>query len=179
MRKTRKKWKDMLRHGRINIFAFLVLVILASSGLLLLRTKLLQNAQSLGMSLSRNYAAEESNNLTVYKTLLSFGTQSMETRIKDGLSEEELSEWIQMYFQRLQAVLGVESVDPYAVINGKIIAANPWEDDDTYNIYETQWYQRAIAAEGEVIFTDVYTDAIYNKPGHYYSSKNAPILMAC
>ena len=164
MRKTRKKWKDMLRHGRINIFAFLVLVILASSGLLLLRTKLLQNAQSLGMSLSRNYAAEESNNLTVYKTLLSFGTQSMETRIKDGLSEEELSEWIQMYFQRLQAVLGVESVDPYAVINGKIIAANPWEDDDTYNIYETQWYQRAIAAEGEVIFTDVYTDAIYNKP---------------
>ena len=73
MRKTRKKWKDMLRHGRINIFAFLVLVILASSGLLLLRTKLLQNAQSLGMSLSRNYAAEESNNLTVYKTLLSFG----------------------------------------------------------------------------------------------------------
>ena len=94
-----------------------------------------------------------------------------------GLSQEELSEWIQMYFQRLQAVLG-ESVDPYAVINGKIIAANPWEDDDTYNIYGTQWYQRAIVAEGEVIFTDVYTDAIYNKPV-ITIAQNAPILMAC
>ena len=31
-------------------------------------------------------------------------------------------------------------------------------------VYSTEWYQKALAADGQVIFTNVYTDAIYQKP---------------
>ena len=53
---------------------------------------------------------------------------------------------------------------PYIVLDGEIIALNPWEADESYDFQETQWYQEASAAEGEVIFTNVYTDAIYQEP---------------
>ena len=36
--------------------------------------------------------------------------------------------------------------------------------DENYDVESTEWYQRAVAAEGKVIFTDLYTDVIYDKP---------------
>lgn len=108
--------------------------------------------------------AEESNNLSVFETLLSFGTAALDQRVEEGSSKEELLEWMNLYFQQLSTVLGKEIVDSYLVLDGEIIAANPWEGDDTYNVYGTEWYQKAVDAEGAVVFTNLYVDAISNTP---------------
>lgn len=154
----------MFRDMQLNVAGLLILVILALISSLLLRTALLRNAQSMGVALSRNYAADESNNLSVFETLLSFGTAALDQRVEEGSSKEELLEWMNLYFQQLSTVLGKEIVDSYLVLDGEIIAANPWEGDDTYNVYETEWYQKAVAAEGKVIFTNLYVDAISDTP---------------
>ena len=52
---------------------------------------------------------------------------------------------------------------PTPVINGQIIAADPWEGDASYNYEESEWYQQALAANGSFIFTDAYTDAVTGK----------------
>ncbi len=160
----KQNWKRVLAAMRLNLVACLVLVILGLVFFQLLRTALLQNAENLGTSLAQTYASEERNNLTVYETLLSFGTENISKRIQSGEGEDEIEAWMQRYFQTLQAVLGEEKVDPYIVLNQKIVAANPWEYDEVYNASETEWYQKAVEADGDVIFTNVYTDAVYHKP---------------
>lgn len=148
---------------RLALCAFVVLVILAVAGVLLIRSALLRNAYDTGTALSRSYAAEQHSNFAVYETLLTFGTATIDWLVARG-EEENLEVWLDPYFQRLDLVLGSGVVDPYVVVNGKILAANPWEGDATYDIEDAVWYQMAVAADGAVIFTDVYTDVITGAP---------------
>lgn len=56
--------------------------------------------------------------------------------------------------------MGPDVVDFYAVIDGQIVAANPWEGDAAYRYEDTAWYRQAVEAGGEVVCGAVYTDAI-------------------
>lgn len=160
----RRRWRRVLHQMQPNLVVLVLLALLGAASFGLLRTELLKNAQDLGTSLAQSYASEERNNLTVYETLLTFGTESINSRVQEGNTAEELQEWISLYFERLEAVLGKNTVDPYLVLNGKIIAANPWEGDEDFDVEGAIWYQMARQADGEVIFTDAYTDSISGKP---------------
>lgn len=156
--------RNILYRLRFNIVSLVILLLLAMVGMTMLQHAMLRNAHDTGTSLSQNYAAEESGNLEVYQTLLTFGTSSIDRLIAEGEGREQLLQWMERYFQQLNSVIGEGSVDPYMVVDGAILAANPWEGDEGYKFAETEWYQRAMAADGEVIFTDVYTDVIYDRP---------------
>lgn len=160
----RKNWKQILRNLRFYIIATIVFVVMAILGLNLLQTKLLQNAQNTGMTLARSCSIEEQNNVTVYETMMHLGTQYIGRQLEQGADDEALQEWIQNFFTNITGVMGKGSIDPYAVVNGKIYAANPWEGDESYDSTSTEWYQRAIEADGGIIFTNAYTDAISQKP---------------
>lgn len=163
-RRKRSRLRRILHNVRLNLAVFAVVIAMALGGIAILRSTLLRNTWDTGVSVANNYAAQESGELRVYETLLSFGAETLEQRIARGESREELMEWLDIYFGRLDDVLGEGVVDPYAVVDGKILAANPWEGDEGYDVYSTEWYQKAVAADGEVIFTSVYQDAIYEKP---------------
>lgn len=160
----RSRLRRILRGMRLNFITLGLLIVLTVLGLSLIRTSLLKNAQETGTALTQIYAAEGESNLTIYETLLSFGTSSISDRLASKTSREDLVSWLNLYFQRVEAVLGKGIVDPYLVLDGKILAANPWDGDDSYDVSSTEWYQKAREAGGEVIFTNVYTDAIYDKP---------------
>ena len=66
---------------RLSLCAFAALIVLAVLGIFLIRSTLLHNAHETGTALSRSYAAEESNTLAMYETLLSFGTASLDSRL--------------------------------------------------------------------------------------------------
>ena len=163
-RRKRARLKRVLGSMRLNFIAFAALIVIAVIGISLIRSTLFDNAWETGTSMARNYAAEEQSSLTMYETLLTFGTASIDDRMKQGWSREEMLQWTDIYFARLDSVLGEGVVDPYVVLDGEIIAAHPWDVDETYDVESTEWYQRAISADGKVIFTDLYTDVIYDKP---------------
>ena len=163
-RRKRARLKRVLGSMRLNFIAFAALIVIAVIGISLIRSTLFDNAWETGTSMARNYAAEEQSSLTMYETLLTFGTASIDERTKQGWSREEMRQWTDIYFARLDSVLGEGVVDPYVVLDGEIIAAHPWDVDETYDVESTEWYQRAISADGKVIFTDLYTDVIYGKP---------------
>ena len=163
-RRKRARLKRVLGSMRLNFIAFAALIVIAVIGISLIRSTLFDNAWETGTSMARNYAAEEQSSLTMYETLLTFGTASIDDRTKQGWSREEMRQWADIYFARLDSVLGEGVVDPYVVLDGEIIAAHPWDVDETYDVESTEWYQRAISADGKVIFTDLYTDVIYDKP---------------
>ena len=122
-RSTRARIKRVLVGMRLNLIAFAVLIVLSVVGMWLIRSTLFHNAWETGTALANNYAAEEQSALTVYETLLNFGTASIDKRVESGESREEILEWMDIYFERLTTVLGEGAVDPYAVIDGQILAA--------------------------------------------------------
>lgn len=164
MKIARKKRGRIFKELRIYFIVILLLAVLGAAFHAVLRQALLKNFQEVGTALARSYVSEESNNLTVYETLLTFGAESINVRVQKGLSADEIEEWLGMYYERLQTVLGEGTVDPYAVLDGRIIAANPWDGDTTYDFSATDWYQDALEADGKVIFTNAYIDSITGKP---------------
>lgn len=157
-------WVRVRDEIRLNAIALVMLIGLAAAGIAILRTALLHNARENGQTLARYYAAEEQANLSVYETLISFGTLRVTDQIEDGGSDQELLEWLERFFFRLEAILGNGVVSPYMIRDGKVININPWVDDPNFDVTGREWYQRAMAAEGKVIFTDVYTDAVTGQP---------------
>ena len=173
-------WRQLLTHMRLPLCMFAALAVLAAAGILLLRATLLRNAREAATAFSRSCAAEEQGSLNVYETLLTFGTSALEERLEDGESREEILAFLEMYFQRVDNVLGDGVVDPYVVLDGEILSARPWEGDASYDYTSAPWYVQALAAGGEVAFTQVYTDAVYDRPvvTAAQSCRNGTVVMA-
>ncbi len=157
-------WRQLLRQMRLSLCAFAVLAALAAAGILMLRSAMLRNARDTGTALAASCAAEARGRLAVFETLLTFGTASLDQRLAEEQDRAATEAWLALYFQRVHTVLGSGVVDPYAVLDGEIVAANPWEGDADYDYAAAPWYRQAVAAGGEVIFTQVYTDAISGRP---------------
>lgn len=156
------------KRGSINTVLSILLMVACVSmlifGVILVRAKLLQNTQDLGMSLAESYAAEEELQVTTFRNFLELGSQYVEELNSSGADTEEIQTWLHSYFAKITAIVGENVMDPYAVIDGAIVAANPWEGDDGYDYQGTDWYRQALEADGEVIFTDAYIDAITGSP---------------
>ncbi len=180
MKKKQKRWKKFLKSLRLYWIMLFVLVILGAAVFFMLREQLLRNMQEQGLSLARSYASEERNNLTIYETIMNFGTQTVENWNEQGWSREDIETWLKVYFERFQVVVGEDVVDPYAVVDGEIVAANPWEGDASYDVNATEWYQKAVEAEGDVIFTNVYEDAISERQVITIAQKcqNSDVILA-
>lgn len=160
----KKNWKIILGNMRLGIVILLVFAILSSCCIWLMRIKLLQNAQEMGTYLTWNYSSEEQNNIIVYETLIELGTEYIDEQVEKGKNPKELQNWMHDLFHHVSEMFGNRSVDIYAVINDKIVAANPWFGDHEYDFKNTEWYKKAMEANGNVIFTNVYSDVITKKP---------------
>lgn len=163
-KKQRRRWRFVFHNLKLPLCAFAALGVLALAGSWIVRNTMLRNAYEAATALSRSCAAEERGSLNVYATLLSFGTAALESRLEDGEGQESITVFLDTYFERVDSVLGTGVVDPYVVLDGKILAANPWEGDAGYDYATAPWYQQAVDAKGAVVFTSVYTDAIYDRP---------------
>lgn len=137
-----------------------VMALLIAWCVFLVRDKLLLNADRMGTSLATTYAAEEENRFSVYTYFLGLGYTYLDDMVKNGATEAELSKWLDKYSDHITEVLGAEIIDPYVVVDGRIIAANPWEGGDVYDYASTAWYQNALADKGHITYTDAYTDVI-------------------
>lgn len=159
-RVMKKIWKE----SRVNILIIILLLGVSVAFLHVLQKSLLNNAQQVGQALSENYSIEEEGNINAYEMLIRMGADSIDRLIKAGAGETELTLWIQGFLESIGDIMGDDVIDPYAIVDGTIIAANPWTGDAEFNISQAGWYQEAMAADGEVIFTDTYQDSIYNRP---------------
>ena len=161
-----KKFEHMPRRKNHLVVSVLLLVVTAAllgTAILLVRTKLLQNTQNLGSALARSYALEEELLLDNMEKNVMLASQYIEELQSNETDLDEMQHWIQGYFSKLINILGEGAVDPYAVVDGKIIAANPWDGDEDDRYQDTMWYQQALEAEGKPVCSDAYTDVISGK----------------
>lgn len=165
--KTRRKHKNkstgLALAMRLNIAILIVISALITWSVLLVREKLLKNADEMGTHLAQSYAMEEENRVSIYKMLMHLGAVYADENIQSGTTKEYMEEWLAGYSEHMSDMLGANVIDPYAVIDGEIVAAVPWEGDADYDYENTEWYQKAIEADGSIVFTNAYEDAITGK----------------
>lgn len=159
-----KKKKNILANGFGKITRRVVVwwgvAAMAFCSLIVVRSVLLDNAQKMGNEIAHSYSVENSRSFVVYETMLRLCTAYIDQQL---ISSEDPEKWVSSFMQGITDIMGENAVDPYSVIDGEIIAANPWEGDERYDVNSTEWYQKAIEADGDVIFTDGYKDAISGK----------------
>lgn len=169
--RTIAKQLGRMRLGLVLLVCFVALTL---AGGAILRQTLLQNAHESNTALSRYYAAETNSSLTMYRSLLEFGTESLDVRMERGESWTELEDWVEMYCERLRSVVGDDAINVYGVIDGTPLTVGDWgelaEQDVTtdavtgatpdIDMSTRAWYREAMASPGETIFTDVYQDAL-------------------
>ncbi len=109
----------------------------------------------MGNEISHRIALEEMDNISPYIELLDY----LEIELRPENRGEDLSAWMKEYVQSTDNLPTLSEMDIYASIDGKIVAASYWENDAFFNPYVTEWYQKAIAAEGNTIYTDSYIDS--------------------
>ena len=163
MKHLKARNRTALHHLWLNILFLLFFAALTIFSLYTMREKLLQNAQQFGTSLTQNYAAEEQNNIDTYSTIMKLGTQYLDQMTENNASDLQIQTWIENFFRKMPQVQQDNSVDLYAIVEDHIVAANPWDGDDSYDFRQTDWYRMAMEADGEVIFTSAYQDAITGK----------------
>lgn len=157
-------FRNLLRYMRFPLCAFVVLGMLSAVGILIMRATLLQNAYETGTALARSCAAEERGNLNVYQTLLAFGGAALESRLDAEEDSGAVMDFLEMYFVRVETVLGAGVVSPHVVLDGKLLTDEPREGGAAFDYAAAPWYQQALEAKGDVVFTSVYIDAIHGQP---------------
>lgn len=163
MKPSSKLWHSKHAGTILNIALLLVVTILLVFIISLVRIKLLLNAQNMGDALTHSYAIEEENNILALQRYTMLAGEYLDEFLEQGSDSEEIATWLSSYFDKLASVIGEGVVDPYAVINGRIVAANPWEGDSDYPYQDSMWYLQALEADGDVVCSDVYEDAITNR----------------
>lgn len=158
-----RRYFALLSRMKLNAALFVLFIGLSVAGTVVLRGTLLQNAHESNTALSRYYASETNSNLTTYTALLDFGTRAIEARVYSNGSWDSLEDWAASYCDRLRGVLGDDSLDVYGVIDGRILSVGAWRDIPGYDVTRRTWYRDAMAARGQVVFTDVYQDALTGK----------------
>ena len=74
--------------------------VLTVFSLYVMREQLLQNAQQLGSSLTKNYAAAEQSQIDTYSTMMELGTEYLDQLTVDQVDEQEIQSWSQDFFHQ-------------------------------------------------------------------------------
>lgn len=161
--KARAQLKLVFQRTKFYFLTMVIMLLLAGGFYLFMQKVLLETYQELGTAQAERYAAQIQGDLNLFRGWVNYGAESIDEKAAQGQSAQEITQWIETFYHRIQLVLGEKVVDPYVVLEGTILAASPWEGDDTYDHASTKWYQKAMEAGGEAVFTDVYIDAIHNR----------------
>lgn len=160
--KRKKSRRDQRADRNLHPFGLLLLLILfALAGILGSRIVLLENADYMGNNLVQSYSLYGEQNIRIYQNMIRTGISYICHMAQEGESPEEIEEWIIGYFEIAGENMESNIADAYAVVDGRVIAASPWEGIEAYDYAGSSWYQQAIEAEGEVIFTNAYEDQVY------------------
>ncbi|MEQ2519916.1 ATP-binding protein [Ruthenibacterium sp. CLA-JM-H11] len=154
MNRKQKKWKHVL------LTLVLAMLCVAGFNIFSMNRILLDEAQVMGTEIAKRLAAQEMHNIVQYQWVL----DTLEASMRPQNRTEDTAAWMQEYLVYARDLTGLDEIEIYASVDGKIVAATYWEGDEDYGPTASQWYQQAIEAGGGIVYTDAYIDVRLQKP---------------
>ncbi|MGI5894003.1 MAG: ATP-binding protein [Candidatus Merdivicinus sp.] len=160
MKENQQPYKGRKKQAIFAIWVLIVFAVLSLVSITLVQNTMLKNADVMGKEITRSFSVSEDANIYAYELLLKNASQWLDKQLQEEKSTEDIAHWMEEYLVHVKESVRSKGIDMYAAIHGKIVAANYWEGDDTFDPTQTEWYQLAIAAEGEIIYTNAYPDVV-------------------
>ena len=142
---------------------FVLILVLGISAMVGTYHALMYNARTMGLELVRSYVADEERNIAVYRTYIEMGLYYLEEIETGSYSEHEIVYHMKNFLKETATVAGNSELCTYALKDGKEIAANCSDSTKIRNYQESDWYQKAKEARGEVVFCDISSQESSNK----------------
>ena len=163
--------KYIRRRALFGLMILLFFIVLSIISLMMVRKKILDNIQLMGEEVSEHLLIKENGKIENYDMFVRTASIWLDDQIKKNRTEKELREWMKNYTDYINQELNTKKVEVYAAINKKIIGATYWEGDETFDVDKAEWYNLAILANGNVIYTDIYRDVRTGEIGFTVAKK--------
>lgn len=145
----------------IYIAIFLVIEMVFGYFILESRNLFVKSTIQDGCYLAQAQAEKIETRMDEYAFAVDLAGKYLDEMVAAQTPDMQMQQWMKSYCSKIADQFGGNVLDLYAVLNGTIVAANPWEGDDAYNFASKSWYSGAVAAApGTIVFSDLYKDAI-------------------
>lgn len=145
----------------LYITVFLVLEVVFGYFLLESRSLFMESTIRDGSYLAQTQVEKIESRMNDYAFAVTLAGKYLDEMVDTNTPNAEIGQWMKSYCDKVADRFGGNVLDLYAVLDGKIVAANPWEGDDSYDYAAKSWYSDAVAATpGTIVFSDLYTDTI-------------------
>ena len=135
------------------ILCIIIAAVVFPFGVTQMRDTLLKSGQSMGAEVASKYGAREEMYTEQYEYLLNL----LEYQLRPGNTIVDTEQFMKNFLNMADETMNLTGLEIYSYIDGEIAAATPWEDDVSYHVEETDWYQGALRTDG-IYYTDVYED---------------------
>lgn len=163
----RRKEGQTFKRMRNNIIVLAVFVCVIVLGTNILQKSLIENTNKMGLTLAENYSLEAESNVRICESVLTMSVNYLGEREQEQVALEELKEGLYPFMDGLTELYGKGHVQIYAgAMGGKEIISNhpKIEAMKDYPFQETDYYQGALAAQGEIYLSPAYTDIVTDLP---------------
>ncbi len=160
---SKKKKKQLLRKMRNNMIVLVMFILVIMLCTNILRNSLMDNTNKMGLSLVENYSTSEESNMRACESILTLSVNYIEEREQEGVSLKELKEGLYPFMNGLTELYGPENIQVYgkALDDDHFISNIPEiEDMEDYDVTDTDYYQGALAADGEIYISPAYVDVV-------------------
>ena len=140
---------------------FLVVEIVFGYFILESRKLFIQSSIKDGCYLAQAQTEKIETRMDEYAFSVELAGKYLDEMVDLHMSDVQIQQWMKSYCEKITDRFGNNVLDLYAVLDGSIVAANPWEGDEYYDFASKSWYSDAIeAAPGTIVFSNLYTDAV-------------------
>lgn len=161
------KKMSLLKKMRNNILVLSAFILVVLFCTIILRQTLWDNTNQMGLALIENCTSSEEGGILACEAILKVSVNYIEEREKEDISIDELREGLYPFMRGLTDAYGENTLQIYGKTfhATEIVSNNPeLEEIAKYNFLEAGYYQEAVAANGEVYISPVYTDYVTGLP---------------
>lgn len=161
------KKMSLLRKMRNNILVLSAFILVVLFCTIILRQTLWDNTNQMGLALIENCTSSEEGGILACEAILKVSVNYIEEREKEDISIDELREGLYPFMRGLTDAYGENTLQIYGKTfrATEIVSNDPeLEEIAKYNFLEAGYYQEAVAANGEVYISPVYTDYVTGLP---------------
>lgn len=145
----------------IYIAIFLIIELVFGYFILESRNLFVENTIQDGCYLAQAQSEKIQTRMDEYRFAVDMAGKYLDEMVAAQIPDTQIQQWMKSYCDKIADQFGGNVLDLYAVLNGTIVAANPWEGNDGYDYASTSWYSDAVAAApGTIVFSDLYADVI-------------------
>lgn len=159
-----KRIKARNQNFHLTILLLCVVAVGLFCGAMVVREKLIENTNDYGMMLVKNYAEEEELNVIMASRRMDLAEVNLNEQKANGVEGDSLEDWFVRYRKKVSVMVGEGKLPNFlGIVDDRAYSAVENENVTVEKFKDTNWYKKAMKADGKVVFTGIYKSEVTGK----------------